>query len=77
MKGPDLLNSLLRVLLRFIENKIAICGDISKMYHRVLVPESEQHVHRFLWRNMQLTREQIAYIKTVLTFGNKPASAMA
>eukprot|EP00057_Strongylocentrotus_purpuratus_P002646 XP_003724934.1 PREDICTED: uncharacterized protein LOC100891637 [Strongylocentrotus purpuratus] len=47
------------------------------MYHRVLVPESDQHVHRFLWRNMQLTREPSTYIKTVLTFGDKPASAMA
>ncbi|XP_041463438.1 uncharacterized protein LOC121414350 [Lytechinus variegatus] len=77
MKGPDLLNSLLGVLLRFRERKVAVCGDISKMYHRVLVPESDQHVHRFLWRNMQITRSPDTYIKTVLTFGDKPAPAMA
>ncbi|XP_033111657.1 uncharacterized protein LOC117112659 [Anneissia japonica] len=31
-KGPDLLNNLFRVLLRFRENNVAICSDISKMY---------------------------------------------
>ena len=77
MKGPNLLNNLLGVLPRFRENKVAVCGDISKMYHRVLVPEPDQHVHRFLWRNMQTKRPPDTYIKTVLTFGDKPAPAMA
>ena len=53
MKGPDLLNSLFGVILRFRENAVAISGDISKMYHRILIPERDQHVHRFLWRNME------------------------
>ena len=51
MKGPDLLNSSFGVLLRFRENEVAISADISKMYHRVLIPEQDQHVHRYLWRN--------------------------
>ena len=77
MKGPDLLNSLLGVLLRFRENKVAINADISKMYHRVLIPERDQHVHRYLWRNMNVQQEPDVYVKTVLTFGDKPAPAMA
>ena len=48
MKGPDLLNNLFGVILRFRERETAIVGDISKMYHRVLIPEEDQHVHRFL-----------------------------
>ena len=52
MKGPDLLNSLFGVILRFRENAVAISGDISKMYHRILIPERDQHVHHLLWRNM-------------------------
>ena len=39
IKGPDLLNSLFGVILRFRENEVAVAGDISKMYHRVLIPE--------------------------------------
>eukprot|EP00057_Strongylocentrotus_purpuratus_P004640 XP_003729152.1 PREDICTED: uncharacterized protein LOC100889568 [Strongylocentrotus purpuratus] len=77
MKGPDLLNSLPGVLLRFREKYIAICADISKMYHRVLIPESDQHVHRFLWRNMDVSRRPDVYIMKVVTFGDKPAAAMA
>ena len=77
MKGPDLLNSLFGVTLRFRENEVAVTGDISKMYHRVLIPQLDQHVHRYLWRNMETSREPDTYVKTVLTFGDKPAPAMA
>ena len=77
MKGPDLLNSLFGVLLRFREREVALLGDISKMYHRILIPVQDQHVHRFLWRNLETHREPDVYVKTVLTFGDKPAPAMA
>ena len=76
-KGPDLLNNLFGVVLRFREKEVAISGDISKIYHRVLVPEKDQHVHRFLWRNMETEKEPDVYVKAVLTFGDKPAPAMA
>ena len=77
MKGPDLLNSLFGVILRFRENAVAIIGDISKVYHRIQIPVENQHVHRFLWRNLETSRKPDVYIKTVLTFGDKPAPAMA
>ena len=76
-KGPDLLNSLFGVILRFRENEVALSADISKMYHRVLIPEQDQHVHRYLWRDMETSRKPDVYVKTVLTFGDKPAPAMA
>ena len=47
------------------------------MYHRILIPEVDQQVHRFLWRNLDTEREPDTYVKTVLTFGDKPAPAMA
>ena len=77
LKRPDLLNSLFGVVLRFREREVAVMGDISKMYHRVLIPEEDQHVHRYLWRNLETEREPDVYVKTVLTFGDKPAPAMA
>ena len=76
-KGPDLLNGMFGVILRFREREVAIMGDISKMYHRILIPMQDQHVHRFLWRNFETDREPDVYVKTVLTFGDKPAPAMA
>ena len=63
--------------MRFREKEVAVLGDISKMYHRILIPERDQHVHRFLWRNMETDKEPVIYVKTVLTFGDKPAPAMA
>ena len=71
------MNNLFGVILRFREKEVAVMGDISKMYHRVLIPERDQHVHRFLWRNLETEREPDVYVKTVLTFGYKPAPAMA
>ncbi|KAG1685791.1 hypothetical protein GQR58_008908 [Nymphon striatum] len=74
-KGPDLLNSLWGVLLRFREHSIAISGD--KMYHQVSIPHSDQHLHRYMWRDLKISAEPDHYVKTVLTFGDKAAPAMA
>ena len=54
-----------------------LMGDISKTYHRVLILEEDQHVHRVLWRNLETDAEPDPYVKTVLMFGEKPAPAMA
>ena len=56
-KGRNLLNSLLGILIRFRENEVAFIGDIKKMYHTVTTGVIEQHMHRFLWRDMDVTRE--------------------
>ena len=57
MKGTELLNNLFGVVLRFREKEVALVGDISKMYHRILIPQRDQHVHRFLRRNLETSRE--------------------
>ena len=66
LKGPDLLNNLFGVILHFRENEVALSTDISKMYHRILVPERDQHVHRYLWRDMETNREPDVYISNSL-----------
>ena len=76
-KGPDILNSLLAVILRFRENAVAVCADIEKMYHMVAIPQIDLHVHRFLWRNLETERKPDTYVKTVLTFGDRPSPTMA
>ncbi len=77
LKGPDLLNDLVGVLLRFWENHVAILGDVSKMYYQVLVdPVVDAHSHRFLWQSFE-NREPDIYVKAVFMFGDKPAPPMA
>ena len=58
-KGPDPLNSLLAIVIRFREEKVAITGDIKKMYHAVKISVLDQHTHRFLWRSLNTTVSQI------------------
>lgn len=47
--GPDLLNSLVGVLMRFREYKVAFCADIETMFYQIVVPESQRNMLRFLW----------------------------
>ncbi|XP_060592844.1 uncharacterized protein LOC132747468 [Ruditapes philippinarum] len=49
LQGPDLMNSLVGVLLRFREKKIAQSADIEAMFHQVHVIEEDCHALRFLW----------------------------
>ena len=77
MKGTDLLNDqFIRVVLRFRENKVAVSAHISKMYQRVLTPEEDKHVHRFLWRNLETNKAPDSHKMNVLIFRDKPAPAM-
>ena len=47
------------------------------MYQRVVIPEEDKHVHRFLCRNLETDKPPDIYKMNVLTFGDKPAPAMA
>jgi hypothetical protein len=68
-KGPDLLTSLIGVLLRFRRLPVPISGDIEKMYHQVLVPSHQQSFLRFLWKNPDQVGEPKPYQMTVHIFG--------
>lgn len=50
-KSPDLLNNLVRVLLRFQQGKFCLMADIEKMFHQVLVDKNDHDAVRFIWRN--------------------------
>ena len=51
MKGPDYLNSLVGILLRFRRDNFAAMADIEQMYHQIKVKESDQDALRFVWSN--------------------------
>ena len=48
--GPDLVNSLVGVLLRFRKHKIAVTADIEGMFHQVKLKPSDTDAVRFLWK---------------------------
>ncbi|XP_058816425.1 uncharacterized protein LOC131679707 [Topomyia yanbarensis] len=69
LKGPDFLASLLSVLIKFREHRIAVCGDLREMYHQVLMREEDQHCQRFFWGREESTGGPNVYIMQVMTFG--------
>ena len=48
--GPTLHPNLDSILLKFRTYRVALSGDISKMYREVFLSEPERQLHRFLWR---------------------------
>ena len=50
LSGPDLLNSLFGVLVRFRLRPVALVADIADMFYQVKVPPSDSEALRFLWK---------------------------
>ena len=49
LQGPDFTNSLVGVLLRFREERVALMADVEKMFHQVKVKPEDCEALRFLW----------------------------
>ena len=48
--GPTLHPNLDIILVRFRSYRVALSGDVSKMYREVLLSEADRQYHRFVWR---------------------------
>ena len=72
MKGPDLVNSLVGVLLRFRKEQIAVTADVEAMFHQVQVAPRDQDALRFFWwQNGNLDSAPNIYRMAVHLFGAK------
>ena len=60
-------------LLRFRRSPVALSGDISEMFLQVGLLKDDRIYHRFLWRDLDSSREPYVYEFQRLVFGN-PAS---
>ena len=78
MTGPDLVNKLFKVLLRFRKNKIAIVSDVEAMFYQVLVDPEDKDSLRFLWwPGGNLDLEPIPHRMRVHLFGAKSSPSCA
>lgn len=68
LQGPNVNAPLWDILVRFREDPIALCADISEMYHQVMVAEEDRKYQRFLWRNNDQEPLKV-YEMRVMTFG--------
>lgn len=75
MKGPDVLNQIRAVLLRFRGGTNAALGDIKNMYNSVWLEDLEMHLHRFLWRDSE-EEELEEYAITRVNIGDKAAGCI-
>ncbi|KAI3354310.1 hypothetical protein L3Q82_018497 [Scortum barcoo] len=76
LKGPDVLNPIRAVLLRFRRGVYAALGDIKKMYNSVWLEDLEMHLHRFLWRDAE-DGDIEEYAITRVNIGDRPAGCIA
>ena len=78
LQGPDLMNSLFGVLLRFREEDIALMADIESMFYQVAVPKEDRDFLRFLWWSYgDLDGELKEYRMTVHLFGAVSSASCA
>ena len=72
LRGPDLTNSLLGILLRFRKEQVAIIADIEQMFYCFQVQEHRDYL-RFFWRyEDELDNNLVEYRMRVHVFGNSP-----
>ncbi|XP_033100115.1 uncharacterized protein LOC117103640 [Anneissia japonica] len=72
LKGPDLLNSLVKCFLHFRKENVAVVGDVKKMFNQIALVPRDQMFHRFVWRlGGSGTINHFQWLR--LPFGDKPA----
>ena len=69
LQGPDYINNLAGVLMRFRQEQVTLIADIEKMFHQVRVPPEDCDALRFLWWPDNLNRDPEEYQMQVHIFG--------
>ena len=75
--GPDLLNSLVGVIMRFRLHAVAMIADIETMFFQVRVIEKDQPSLRFVWRGPNRDRPPDIYQIQAMIFGAKSSQTSA
>ena len=77
LSGPDHINSLVGILMRFRLNNVALTCDIEKMFYQFDVHENQRDFLRFLWFADDSMSEVVDYRMTVHLFGATSSPACA
>lgn len=78
LRGPDLNNTLLGVLLRFRKEQVVVTVDVEQMFYCFRVKESHRNYLRFVWfKDNDLSKEITEFRMKVPVFGNSPSPAIA
>jgi hypothetical protein len=77
LTGPDQLNNLVGVLHRFRLGKIAVIGDIQRMFHSFFVKPADRDYLRFLWFSDKEMSNVFEYRMCVHLFGARSSPGVA
>ena len=69
LPGPKLQADMFSILVRFRKELVALVGDVSQMYHQLALTLEDRPLHRFLWRNMDQSKEPEVYEFLRYVFG--------
>ena len=71
--GPTVHSSLVDVLLRFRQHRVALVADVSRMYRAIALTDADKDLHRFVWRSSPSDSIK-DYRMTRVTFGVSASS---
>lgn len=77
LQGPDLINNLVGILVRFRQDPVALIADIEAMFHQVRVTPEDCDALRFLWSDGDLNKPPEEYKMLVHIFGAKSSPCCA
>ena len=70
LSGPELTDSIVDVLTRFCQGRVALAADLEAMFHQVRVSPDDYDAFRFLWwLDNELDQEPVDYRIEVHLFG--------
>ena len=73
-KGPNYLNDMWEILVRFRNYEVGLCGDIAKAYYQMHCGPVERHLRRVLWRNGNVGTPWRIFAFEVVSMGDSPAA---
>ncbi len=74
--GPNLLNNIPGVLIRFREGRVAVNADVKEMYSQIRVQKEDQNMQAMLWKEGPEQPEEV-YVNQVHIFGAACSPAVA
>ena len=76
LKGPDLLNNLISVLLKFQSGRYVSTSAIKQFFYQVRIIPSDPDALRFLWRD-KVNERMNEYVVNVHLFGKSDSPCCA
>ena len=75
-KGPNVLNDMFEILIRFRVYLDALISDVSKAYYMLLTGLLEQHVRRVVWRYGKTDAVWRVFVFLTVGMGDRPAACL-